>query len=429
MAVDAASAGDVCSPSGSETPSPRPAATRDRSGMTIPLAAPLGDGGRQRRHGCSGGHRQHTSSSASQLRQPGGGHDWAEPAGPADCRGHRSPRLSPSSARDLRGHSASTSSMSAVPRDISTSAGQLGRSPGASPHSSCSCSHSAELHTAAAGQRRRPRPDASGEPPRRHRPRTGPGGRPPRRRIQLERQALSLDGKPRSSQAQRRRQATLLRQTTVEVPDCAYLPRLDLESAALGRPGPRSSGALSQRSSGALSQRSSGVLRQSTQDTSEARVSSASLAGRSPHGAGSAVSGSASLVDLTAAGSELAAPMLPVLALAVQRRAAARGQKKRGSPGRMRWVVIVTGLTLLLISVCLIGVTLRMAPMIDDMGESGLREGSAHGSTAGTSSPEPGAVTAETTAGQHSIALLVISGMAEMTHRLEIELYELVYDS
>ena len=319
------------------------------------------------------------------LRQPSQcSHDWTETAGggggagragwsgsgetaggAAICAGHRSPRLSPSSARDLRGHSASTGSVAAPSggrrRDISTSAGHLGRSPGTSPYSSCSCSHSAELSSAAA-PRRRPRELGAADPSRRSRPRGGHGGRPPRRRIQLERQALSLDGKPRSSQAQRRRQATLLRQTTVEVPDCAYLPRLDLESAALGRSGPRSSGALSQRSSG--------VLRQSTQDTSEAaaRLSSASLAGRSPR-PGSAVSGSASLVDLTTAGSELAAPMLPVLAMAVQRRAAAaRGHKKRSSR-RLRLVVIATGVALLLISVAMIGVTLRMAPMIDDMGE------------------------------------------------------------
>ncbi|KAF0313341.1 hypothetical protein FJT64_016129 [Amphibalanus amphitrite] len=315
------------------SPSPRSAGGGDRSGMTIPLGGSPGTVGR----------RRHPYSSGAISRQTSVGYEWVEPAGRAGWSGsaeaaelsrpgRRSPRLSPSSARDLHGHWASAGSVAAPgsggrSRGISTSAGQLGRSPGASPHSSRSCSHSTELGGAAA-PRRRPR-DLGGDPARRSRPRGGPGGRPPRRRIQLERQALSLDGKPRSSQAQRRRQATLLRQTTVEVPDCAYLPRLDLESAALGRSGPRSSGALSQRSSG--------VLRQSTQDTKRG------------------------------GGATLAAPMLPVLAMAVQRRtAAARGHKKRASR-RMRWVVIATGLVLLLISVGMIGITLRMAPMIDDM--------------------------------------------------------------
>ncbi|PSN49627.1 hypothetical protein C0J52_12845 [Blattella germanica] len=41
-------------------------------------------------------------------------------------------------------------------------------------------------------------------------------------------------------------------------------------------------------------------------------------------------------------------------------------------PKRARWTIIATACLLLLMSVLLVGVTLRMAPIIDEMGESKL---------------------------------------------------------
>jgi hypothetical protein len=54
----------------------------------------------------------------------------------------------------------------------------------------------------------------------------------------------------------------------------------------------------------------------------------------------------------------------------VRRGASGGGLDPEDLPKRARWTIIATACLLLLMSVLLVGVTLRMAPIIDEMGES-----------------------------------------------------------
>ena len=182
-----------------------------------------------------------------------------------------------------------------------------------------------------------------------------------RERRRLPRQAQSLDCRPQAGRP------PLLRQSTVGVSDEEYLSTL--ESAGLAQPRSVSQTGSSRSPLGSCR---SVLARQSTCDAAEEsghrRSAASSLGSRSPR-PGSALSCTTSLVDLTAAGADMAAPMLPVLAQVLRTRAtlAQRGEKRLDQ--RLRWAVIITGLLLLAAAVVMVGVTLKMAPIIDDMGE------------------------------------------------------------
>lgn len=178
---------------------------------------------------------------------------------------------------------------------------------------------------------------------------------------------MSLDFRPKiSSPSHRRRQATLLKQTTVEVPEGPYLSGFDMESNSLSRC-VRNSSSAAWRSGGSIQRTSMSCVRQSTDDINrKTRRSNTSLANRKP---GSAFSvGSTSLLNLNAAeAGALVTPMLPVLAMAVRQRETITKSTDKRTSRRMRWAVIITGLILLTASVVMVGVTLKMAPLIDDM--------------------------------------------------------------
>jgi hypothetical protein len=64
-----------------------------------------------------------------------------------------------------------------------------------------------------------------------------------------------------------------------------------------------------------------------------------------------------------------------------------RGLDPEDLPKRARWTIIATACLLLLMSVLLVGVTLRMAPIIDEMGESVLETGCTQRTPFGHSGP------------------------------------------
>ncbi|KAF0301163.1 hypothetical protein FJT64_026479 [Amphibalanus amphitrite] len=196
-----------------------------------------------------------------------------------------------------------------------------------------------------------------------------------RERRRLPRQAHSLDCRPQTGRA------PLLRQSTVAVAsDEEYVPGSPAPLHHCRSPvgscrspvgscrsplGSCRSPLGSYRSP--LGSRRSGLGRQSTceipEDFGPRRSAASSVVSRS------GLSCSASLVDLGSGGAEMAAPMLPVLAQVLCTRAALARRGEKRPDQRLRWAVIITGLLLLAAAVVMVGVTLKMAPNIDDVGE------------------------------------------------------------